>query len=130
MNKEVQNPEVKFNAHARVLAQALKRLQPVAKNGSVLPIVNGNVHVGLTGNTATLSATDLETRVSVTIAVQNTTPNPAAEQPNDTLSEGESYGTIWKDPLLLNSTILLLYRPGCFELYKLVRKGRYSVKMP
>lgn len=94
MNKEVQNPEVKFNAHARVLAQALKRLQPVAKNGSVLPIVNGNVHVGLTGNTATLSATDLETRVSVTIAVQNTTPNPAAPQPIDTLSDGESYGAL------------------------------------
>ena len=94
MNKEVQTPEVRFNAHARVLAQALKRLQPVAKNGSVLPIVNGNVHVGLTGNSATLSATDLETRVSVTIAVQNTTPNPAAEQPTGTLSESESYGSL------------------------------------
>lgn len=74
MNNTKVQPRPEFKVHSRVLWQALRRLQPVAKAaGNVLPVVNGHVHVGLNGNQATLTATDLETRVSVIITTQNTT---------------------------------------------------------
>ncbi len=85
--KKSPKPPKGFRVHSELFKSALKKVMPVANSkANVLPIVNGNVKVSVTGSEATLTATDLTTTISVKMPVHGLTNEiiidpPIEEQP-------------------------------------------------